>query len=133
MNFSCVIRVPASQLAHLRLDHLQSGVDAPGDGFSMPAALPGVPWEATGYTEWVGATDPGISVGWDWVVTTDSGLLTLSPGSIRTNLMVTDERGLDLGEKATSLHLSRYLASWAWQAAVLEHLKASPDRNATNT
>ncbi len=65
--------------------------------------------------------------GWDWVVTASVGVLMLQAGSIRTNVMLVDAQGADLGEEATSQQFAAYLGTWDWQAAVLEHLKATPN------
>jgi hypothetical protein len=128
MHHDAVKRLPASELPRLRLAHLQSGVDAPEDEFSTPGSMLGAePAVTTGFTEWIGADDPGVSVGWDWLVTAGSGLLLLRAGSIRTNLVLVDAAGSDLCDQATVDTLGRFLGTWDWPAAVLEQLKASPD------
>ena len=127
MNFDGLVRIPASELSHLRLSHLQSEVDVPEDEFATADSLLGaVPAQATGYTEWVGADDPGISLGWDWIVGGALGVLALRPLSIRTNVMLVDPQGEDLGEPATVQLLAGYLAGWDWQSAVLEQLRTAP-------
>jgi hypothetical protein len=123
MNTDHLVRVSASELEHLRLEHLESGIDSPDDDFATPAALLGAePTEFTGYTEWVGAVDAGVSVGWDWVVNARLSLLTLRPGTIRTTLMLVDEHGAPLGHDATAQCLHDHLTRWAWQSKVLEAL-----------
>ncbi|MBA2674457.1 DUF4902 domain-containing protein [Ramlibacter sp.] len=123
MNFA--LRFPASELVHMRLDHLDSGIDVPEfEPFAQGAQSPSDAPESTGYTEWIGAANASISVGWDWFVSAGIPLLTLRAGTIRTNLMLTDARGVDLGREATLQRLDGYLRSWAWQPAVLQHLHA---------
>lgn len=125
MTRLAALRLPASELPHLRLSHLSSGIDGPAQEFALPESAPG---EAafTGYTEWLGATDPGVSLGWDWMLTAGSGLLTAVPGTLRTNLVLTDATGADLPQETALSYLADYLARWPWQATVLEILKAPP-------
>jgi hypothetical protein len=124
---SLPLRMPVSELAHLQLRHLASGVDASGD--ELPASA-GLQREScaqfTGFTEWIGAMNPGLSLGWDWVVSGCAGVIVAVPGTLRTNLVLTDASGADLPREALLQCLASYLSQWPWQAAVLEHLKATP-------
>jgi hypothetical protein len=127
MKRHAALRLPASDLARLRLAHFTSGVDAPGQEFSAPASSPPqAAAEFTGFTEWLGAEDAGVSLGWDWIVTGCSGLMAVVPGTLRTNLVLTDAAGADLSEEATLACLADHLARWPWQEAVLAFLKSAP-------
>ena len=103
------IRLTFDQLGSLRFGHLISGLDETDD-----CAAPG---GITGYTEWTSAGAPVLSLGWDWImVAGGGGIVELKRlGAPRSNCMLQDTAGADLGFTATLARLSRFVDSLAWQ------------------
>lgn len=66
--------------------------------------------------------EPRLSIGWDWLA--ESSYLVMVTGSVRTNLMLTDEQGQDLGQAATVTEVERWLKRWGWQRPVLSVVAA---------
>jgi hypothetical protein len=119
------IRLWPGTLDALALKHLFSGLDA---DLAPPqhCTARGV---VSGYTEWVSEGKPAISVGWDWQVqlTHLARPRCMRAGLPRSNLMLVDATGQDLGADATSLYLAQWLDTHAvrsmlrpWQAQVAD-------------
>ena len=112
------LRVSGEELRQVRLEHLLSGLDeelpqcAPGGTGATAATL-------AGFTEWVGDWQPAISVGWDWQAGHSAGAAHyLRVGPPRTNLMLIDARGRDLGFELTAFRVGLWLDQHSWQNAV---------------
>lgn len=135
------VRLPTARLYRVPLVHLYSewepgeapagrddgwddGCDSGWDGGDEPAvrgplhrcgeALA----ELNGHTEWAGGDDPLVSIGWDWRACWFAGRLRWMAGDVRSNLMLVDDRGSDLGVAATRRLLELRLAHMDWPAAV---------------
>ena len=117
--FDSYVRLTETALQRVVLVHLQSGLDSNEDrnelrAFEAGSLLPSI----AGYTEWISEEARAVSVGWDWVVSS-SGEPTLSPHSVRTNTMLVDEQGIDLGHQATTEAVIRAIHRLPWPPAVL--------------
>lgn len=114
------IRLTPECFVQARLVHLHSGVDEDRPLASAEdAALSSI----TGYTEWVSATQPAITVGWDWQMTARDGQIQLIPLDYpRSNLMFVDKHGNDLGPSATEALLRSWVESFEWQSSVYKAL-----------
>lgn len=118
------VRLNATELRDLPLAHHASAVDM-DDG---EAGLLGRREAASllpcirGYTEWIGLARPEVSIGWDWTLA-DSGELTLDRHSVRTNVMLVDERGVDCGRRLTVEAVIGTIARCEWQPVVLQALQ----------
>ena len=54
--------------------------------------------EILGYTEWVSTETPAITIGWDWRLSASKGAAScLRFGEVRSNVMLMDDQGRDLG------------------------------------
>lgn len=110
------VRLTPQCFAQMRLTHLHSGVDedrplTPAEGATRSSI--------TGYTEWISATRPAITIGWDWQMTARDGQIQLIPlGYPRSNLMFIDEHGNDLGYSTTEALLRFWVKSFEWQPSV---------------
>lgn len=62
------VRMSLTDLELVQLTHLVSGIDTAGDRITDTSAAP-----ITGYSEWVSAGFPAITIGGDWQ-------MSLSPG-----------------------------------------------------
>lgn len=111
------LRITAATLGRTTLRHLHSAIDASAS--TGPVSREMVP-TAAGFTEWQGQSLPALSVGWDWVLTTAG--LELIAGSLRSNVMLVDDSGADLGPQANQSLLEAWLQGWDWQGEVLQIL-----------
>ena len=112
------LRVSGEQLLHVRLEHLLSGLD---DEPAPPAARSAGASAATlaGFTEWVGGWRPAVSVGWDWQAGhAAGGAQYRRVGPPRSNLMLVDDRGRDLGFELTAFRVGLWLDQQCWQNTV---------------
>lgn len=117
-----LIRLHPDQLQRLALVHVHSGVDVSdnGDLTSAPLSPNLADWaDITGYTEWRSQSRPAVSVGWDWIGALPSGALKVLRASIRTNVMLIDDDGADLGRSVTLTKCEAWLQNWIWQPQVL--------------
>lgn len=78
-----------------------------------------------GCSEWVTESDPPITAGWDWAVTA-SGDVLLNRHSVRTNLMLVDENGNDLGHVVSIAAVVRRIEQLPWQHSALSALRELP-------
>jgi hypothetical protein len=102
-----LIRLWTGALMQIHLQHLFSGLD------NTPDAQDSLSEQISGYTEWRSPGTPAVSVGWDWTLrihTHRARSMTTCQrqGLPRSNLMLLDAQGRDLGLDNTSL----YLAQW---------------------
>lgn len=109
------IRLTYSCLQQLPLQHMYSEVDA---GVVTHLAAHAIHSSAAGFTEWQSATSSTLSIGWDWYLDDQSERLSISPEPVRSNLMLRDSSGYDLGPNMTSNLLRNWLLSLDWQGAV---------------
>lgn len=115
------IRLTAAHFEAFQLQHLFSGIE-----HEPPAAIlneGGISTTIFGYTEWVSATSPTLSLGWDWHLHGQNGkAYCVHTGDVRSNIMFVDGDEKDLGPEQTSLLLANWLSSFDWSARVLETL-----------
>jgi hypothetical protein len=113
------IRLPLAALSRLSFIHLMS---VPDSELLQELKTQSVAAQNAGFSEWVSDTTPEISVGWGWFLHKKSKRLFLAPEFIRSNVMLTDVHGYDLGKTTTSNLFSTWLADYDWQNAVLNEL-----------
>lgn len=114
------IRQDESQLLRLQWQMVHAETDLSSE--HLPDGLPQGVWG--GFTEWVSADTPAISIGWDWLMVSN-GSIKLMPDTIRTNLMLVDKHDRDLGTKASAAAVVRLLGCLPWQIRVLSSLSDS--------
>lgn len=71
-----------------------------------------------GFSEWRSVSAPVVSFGFGWFVHTESKRLTLAPEGVRSNTMMIDAIGYDLGPARTSHLLWIWLCGFEWQSSV---------------
>lgn len=109
------VRLTLATLLDLRLIHLISGLDDE----NLPAPRQGATLSTiSGYTEWVTQTKPVVTIGWDWSLDTLRGQELVREGEPRSNVMLLDCHGRDLGAEKTSLLLEAAVDSFQWQDVV---------------
>ncbi len=126
MSIDHYLRLDLPRLAQLRWRHLESQVDSEGleAGMSVQGEGACLAQQIGGYTEWLDSGGEGYSVGWDWYVQVPQGSLAVAPHSIRTNIMLVNASGEDLGRARTEEDLEHWLQSWDWASSVLQALRS---------
>jgi hypothetical protein len=115
------IRLPFNHFSEMEFVHLTSDFDP---DFLVELNIQAVPAITAGFSEWVSTTQPAISLGWGWFVHNRSRRLLVAPDVIRSNVMLIDVRGYDLGAAVTSSIFNTWLSIHDWQGdvgAVLRH------------
>ena len=74
--------------------------------------------ELAGFSECISTTTPSISFGWAWYVQSESNSLQLAPEPVRSNVMIVDMQGYDVGVATTSELILQWLQYCDWQAMV---------------
>lgn len=116
------IRVPLSSLLDISLIHLLSALDE-----TSPDSTPYDTNICTisGYTEWITATTPAITIGWDWEQTIRNSVSNyVRVGNPRSNLMLLDARERDLGYSASACLLGSLIDTFLWQEEVNQAINA---------
>ncbi len=130
------IRLQRSKLGEIQVAHLFSALDQDAPLVTGEGA---VQTEITGYTEWASRTKPAISIGWDWSLQMHCGRpQCVRYGDARSNLMLTDSYGYDLGMRGTSDALGQWVdsaldfstGSSIWQTRVLSALRIGGESRA---
>lgn len=111
------VRLTHGALLGVSLAHLISGVDdecpdSIGRGMDVSPIR--------GYTEWVSTLTPVLSVGWDWRMNGSSGRVRCERlATPRSNVMLIDDQGRDLGAARTAELLGAVVDALGWQAEVI--------------
>ncbi len=114
------VRLTLDELRYISLDHFMSGLDEDSPASVSRAA---VATEITGYTEWLTAGSPAISIGWDWQMGASEGRIALQRVSEpRSNLMLQDSDRQDVGPSQTAMLLEIYIDSLIWQLPVQQYI-----------
>jgi hypothetical protein len=114
------MRCTVPELHALNLIHLHTAVDE--DDIDLPDRTHGsIPALVHGYTEWINDTQPTVSLGWDWCLEWQDGRASCQLlNTPRTNLMIINEQGHDLGDRHTLQLLADYIRQFDWSAAVID-------------
>lgn len=108
------IRLSLAELGTLAFVHLVSGLDEDRPACTGESAAPTA---ITGYTEWLSTDTPALSIGWDWVMDVADGVMRLNRhGEPRSNCMLVDAEGRDLGHSASIAALAGFVDTMRWQA-----------------
>ncbi len=114
------IRLSFAELQAVCLTHLISGLDEEPPETITDGATP---TEIVGYTEWLSNTMPSITIGWDWqldVTHNDTALRKISEP--RSNIMVRDSTGMDIGPARTAVLLDALIDVLDWTTVVRNHI-----------
>ena len=116
------IRLRLASLNEISFVHLFSESDS---DFLRELVSQTIPARCAGFSEWKSNADPAISLGWGWFIHSDSDRMLLAPDGVRSNVMLIDMHGYDLGQQKTSSLFSAWLNAFNWQPAVTMALKDS--------
>jgi hypothetical protein len=109
------IRLPLASLSSLSFVHLYSDSD---DVFLDELKSHTIPARSAGFTEWKSDAAPSISLGWGWFIHSQTERMMLAPDGVRSNVMLIDAHGYDLGPIKTSNLFCTWLAAFEWQDIV---------------
>mgnify|MGYP000849749476 CR=1 FL=1 len=108
------IRLRLAELQSLQAQHLHSEIE---DELSCP------PHVLCGFTEWrVTRGKRALSFGWDWTYRADAAQLLGNWSSLRTNVLMLDEHGVELGGEPAWLGVARLMDRSRWQRVLAEAL-----------
>lgn len=110
------VRLSIEQLTLLPFVHLGS---FPDSEFEEELRAQAISCKVAGFSECRSDTTPTISFGWGWYVPSHSDLLLLAPDAVRSNVMLIDKYGYDLGNVVTAGMLSAWLRIFNWQSWVV--------------
>ncbi|WP_424192122.1 DUF4902 domain-containing protein [Ampullimonas aquatilis] len=115
------IRLTFDRFQHLELEHVCSSIDSEVGSLLTENAIP---FANSGFTEWQSHTTPVISLGWDWYEDATNHKMLVAPSTIRSNVMLRDKNGYDLGPAMTSMLLHTWLSSFDWQHTLTQQLNS---------
>jgi len=108
-----LIRLSLEELLSTPMQHLVSGVD-PDPKSTLGGC--GTATFISGYTEWVSARAPTISIGWDWCVrSTPEGATWSRVGPPSSNVMLTVGNACDAGWTKSQSLLATVVDALPWQ------------------
>lgn len=114
--FDTFVRLPVADLAGIAPWHLQSGVDdGPAEGSASHGTL-------SGFTEWAAGSQRVLSMGWDWTFDRESRRLTAHWNTLRTNIMVINDGGSDLGREGTRTCIANLMSNVGWESVTASAL-----------
>lgn len=109
------IRLPLADFLEFSFLHFYSESDA---DFLQELRIKTIPARLAGFTEWKSESNPAISIGWAWFIREQSDTILLAPDRVRSNLMLRDAQGYDLGPQNTAELLSAWLNIFNWKDTV---------------
>lgn len=110
-----LLRLSIDELLSLPIHHLMSAVDMDRP---MPRAACGCATTISGYTEWVSASCPVVSIGWDWHIrlwTAQQPFAWARLGQPRSNVMLVYSTGNDAGWHRNLELLATVVDALPWQ------------------
>jgi len=116
-------RMSVDECLRLQPSHLHSELDDASDGADRDGQAPPV---LQGFTEWTAPGERTLTFGWDWTFEPGTGEWSGHWGTLRTNLVVTDPSGADLGDEKTQDCVSKLMARAGWARAVADVLRLYP-------
>lgn len=106
------LRLALNELWRLPMRHLLSGLE-----HEPHARLRcGTPTTICGYSEWVSAEAPQLSLGWDWYLSTLPGLTQLlRVGPPHSNVMLVDQNDIDYDQARNLTALGAFVDALPWR------------------
>jgi len=115
------IRIPLASLDALPFVHLFSESDP---DFLQELQSQTIPASSAGFSEWQSESTPAVSIGWAWFIHSESGRMLLAPDEVRSNVMLIDAYGYDLGHAKTSQLFYIWLGEFEWESNVSMALRS---------
>ena len=77
-----------------------------------------------GFTEWATSRSPALSTGWDWELVEKNGIASLKRiGLPRSNIMIIDISGTDIGLDVTETLIEKKIDSLFWEQFIYAQIK----------
>jgi len=117
------LRLPLQALQQRSLEHLISGLDE--DDRPPPTVDAAVPCQLTGYTEWISAGQPALTIGWDWELHTGPEHWALRRiGEPRSNVCLSWQTGGACDWHHSDALLSGFVDGYNWQNETLLNIQS---------
>lgn len=115
------LRISLDDLLSTTMHHLASGID---ESPCAVAACCGSATEISGYTEWVSASSPRVSLGWVWRIDVClTGRCSISRvGLPFSNVMLIDDRNHDYGWSRNLEVLATVVDAMPWREEAMRAL-----------
>jgi len=79
-----------------------------------------------GFTEWATLKTPALSTGWDWEFIEQNGFATLKRiGLPRSNIMIVDVSGTDIGFDVTETLIKRKIDTLFWEQFIYTQINTT--------
>ncbi|CAI3158545.1 hypothetical protein MWMV8_MWMV8_02300 [Acinetobacter calcoaceticus] len=112
------IRMNENQLMNYPLQHLISTVESTQIEDSQILYY--------GFTEWATSLTPALSTGWDWEFVEQNGIASLKRiGLPRSNIMIVDLSGTDIGCDVTETLIEKKIDSLFWEQFIYAQINTT--------
>lgn len=102
--------MPLKAINSAPMRHMLSGIDDDAENGNCGSAT-----VICGYTEWISASEPTVTLGWDWALEYEAGKTQWKRiGLPRTNVMLVDEAFRDYGWDASLTLLADVVDRLGW-------------------
>ncbi|WP_336012318.1 DUF4902 domain-containing protein [Acinetobacter calcoaceticus] len=112
------IRMNENQLMNYPLQHLISTVESTQIEDSQILYY--------GFTEWATSLTPALSTGWDWEFVEQNGIASLKRiGLPRSNIMIVDVSGTDIGCDVTETLIEKKIDTLFWEQFIYAQINTT--------
>jgi len=112
------IRMNENQLMNYPLQHLISTVESTQIEDSQILYY--------GFTEWATSLTPALSTGWDWEFVEQDGIASLKRiGLPRSNIMIVDISGTDIGFDVTETLIEKKIDTLFWERFIYAQINTT--------
>jgi hypothetical protein len=112
------IRMNENQLMNSPLQHLISTVESTQIEDSQILYY--------GFTEWATSLSPALSTGWDWEFVEQNGIASLKRiGLPRSNIMIVDVSGTDIGFDVTETLIEKKIDTLFWEQFIYAQINTT--------
>lgn len=112
------IRMNENQLMNYPLQHLISTVESTQIEDSQILYY--------GFTEWATSLTPALSTGWDWEFVEQDGIASLKRiGLPRSNIMIVDVSGADIGFDVTETVIEKKIDTLFWEQFIYAQINTT--------
>lgn len=112
------IRMNENQLMNYPLQHLISTVESTQIEDSQILYY--------GFTEWATSLTPALSTGWDWEFVEQDGIASLKRiGLPRSNIMIVDVSGTDIGFNVTETLIEKKIDTLFWEQFIYAQINTT--------
>ncbi|MEB3862479.1 DUF4902 domain-containing protein [Acinetobacter sp. IK31] len=112
------IRMNENQLMNYPLQHLISTVESTQIEDSQILYY--------GFTEWATSLTPALSTGWDWEFVEQNGITSLKRiGLSRSNIMIVDVSGTDIGCDVTETLIEKKIDTLFWEQFIYAQINTT--------